>query len=179
MSASAAWDASLVRVYDALPFRGVVSYALAGFWSFFGYRPQPLEAVVDGGETLRFDKPLLFTVGNLAGWGGGALIDADASADDGRLELIAEYEEKRFGTPFAEFDDDVRLPECDGNWDIMAEARPLDIDHSVDEEVISSLQNELLEELIAAEQAAEKAAAEAVEADEADKTDTDEQEVLT
>ena len=89
VSASAAWDASLVRVYDALPFRGVVSYALAGFWAFFGYRPQPLEAVVDGGETLRFDKPLLFTVGNLAGWGGGALIDADASADDGRLELIA------------------------------------------------------------------------------------------
>ena len=89
-----------------------------------------------------------------------------------RMELIAEYEEKRFGTPFAEFDDDVRLPECDGNWDIMAEARPLDIDHSVDESVITSLQDELLEELIAAEQAA----ADAVEADE---SDTAEQEVLT
>ena len=96
-----------------------------------------------------------------------------------RMELIAEYEEKRFGTPFAEFDDDVRLPECDGNWDIMAEARPLDIDHSVDESVITSLQDELLEELIAAEQAAEKAAADAVEADEADESDTAEQEVLT
>ena len=89
-----------------------------------------------------------------------------------RMELIAEYEEKRFGTPFAEFDDDVRLPECDGNWDIMAEARPLDIDHCVDESVITSLQDELLEELIAAEQAA----ADAVEADE---SDTAEQEVLT
>jgi hypothetical protein len=89
-----------------------------------------------------------------------------------RMELIAEYEEKRFGTPFNEFDDDVRLPECDGDWDIMAEARPLDIDHSVNEEVITSLQDELLEELIAAEQAA----ADAVEADE---SDTAEQEVLT
>ena len=96
-----------------------------------------------------------------------------------RMELIAEYEEKRFGTPFAEFDDDVRLPECDGNWDIMAEARPLDIDHSVDESVITSLQDELLEELIAAEQTAEKAAADAVEADETDESDTAEQEVLT
>ena len=89
VSASVAWDAALVRAYDAIPFRGAASYALAGFWSFFGYRAQPLEAVLDGTETLRFDKPLLFTVGNLAGWGGGALIDADASAEDGRLELIA------------------------------------------------------------------------------------------
>ena len=89
VSASVAWDAALVRAYDALPFRGVVSYALAGLWSFFNYRPQPIKAVVDGRETLRFRQPLLFTVGNLAGWGGGALIDADASAEDGRLELIA------------------------------------------------------------------------------------------
>ena len=89
VSASVAWDAALVRAYDALPFRGVVSYALAGIWSFFNYRPQPIKAVVDGRETLRFRQPLLFTVGNLEGWGGGALIDADASAEDGRLELIA------------------------------------------------------------------------------------------
>ena len=75
-----------------------------------------------------------------------------------RLELIAEYEEKRFGTPIYEFDDDVRLPECNGDWDVMAEARPLDIDHSVDEAVITSLQDELLEELIAAEKAAENTA---------------------
>ena len=81
-----------------------------------------------------------------------------------RMELIAEYEEKRFGTPFAEFDDDVRLPECDGNWDIMAEARPLDIDHSVNEGVITSLQDELLEEKIAAEEAAAVKSAETAEA---------------
>jgi hypothetical protein len=49
----------------------------------------------------------------------------------------------------------------------------------VDESVITSLKDELLEELIAAEQAAEKAAADAVEADEADESDTAEQEVLT
>ena len=68
-----------------------------------------------------------------------------------RLELIAEYEEKRFGTPFYEFDDDIRLPECDGDWDIMTQAKPLDVDHSVDESVITALQDELLDELIAAE----------------------------
>ena len=89
VSASVAWDAALVRAYDAIPFRGVASYALAGVRSFFGYRPQPLAAVVDGGETLRLEKPVLFTIGNLAGWGGGALIDPDASAEDGQLELIA------------------------------------------------------------------------------------------
>lgn len=89
VSASVAWDAALVEAYNAIPFRGVASYALAGVWSYFDYKPQPLETVVDGGETIRLEKPFLFTVGNLAGWGGGALIDADASAEDGRLELIA------------------------------------------------------------------------------------------
>ena len=89
VSASVAWDAALVETYNALPFRGVASYALAGVWSYFDYKPQAVEAVVDGTETLNLSKPFLFTVGNLVGWGGGALIDADASAEDGRLELIA------------------------------------------------------------------------------------------
>jgi len=89
VSASVAWDAALVKAYEALPFRGVASYALAGAWSYFDYTPQPTAAVVDGAEEVRLEKPFLFTVGNLAGWGGGALIDAEASAEDGRLELIA------------------------------------------------------------------------------------------
>ncbi len=89
VSASVAWDAALVEAYDAIPFRGVASYALAGAWAYFDYSPQPVEATLDGAETLRLAKPFLFSIGNLAGWGGGALIDADASAEDGRLELIA------------------------------------------------------------------------------------------
>ena len=89
VSASVAWDAALVEAYDAIPFRGVASYALAGAWAYFDYKPQPVEATVDGGETIRLEQPFLFSVGNLAGWGGGALIDADASAEDGRLELVA------------------------------------------------------------------------------------------
>ena len=89
VSASVAWDAALVEAYDAIPFRGVASYALAGAWAWFDYKPQPVEATLDGGETIRLEKPFLFSVGNLPGWGGGALIDADASAEDGRLELIA------------------------------------------------------------------------------------------
>ena len=87
-----------------------------------------------------------------------------------RLELIAEYEEKRFGTPVYEFDDDVRLPVCEGDWDIMAEARPLDIDHRVDEEVVANLHEELLEELIAAE---EGMSADPDDADDADQDDAD------
>lgn len=89
VSASVAWDAALVDAYNAIPFRGVASYALAGVYAYFEYRPQPIEAVPDAGEPVRLEKPFLFSVGNLSGWGGGALIDADASAEDGLLELIA------------------------------------------------------------------------------------------
>ena len=88
-SASVAWDAALVRAYDQMPMRGVGSYVLAGAVSFFEYVPQPLRATVDGGETFEMDDPLLFTVGNVAGWGGGALIDPSADAGDGRMELVA------------------------------------------------------------------------------------------
>ena len=144
-----------------------------------GKKPPAVLEPEDGAPAELPDEEVEDTAGFFFSAKDEAQVIEDTEEMKRRLELIAEYEEKRFGTPFTEFDDDVRLPECDGNWDIMAEARPLDIDHSVDESVITSLQNELLEELIAAEQAAEKAAAEAVEADEAEKTDTDEQEVLT
>ena len=81
-----------------------------------------------------------------------------------RMEQIAEYEEKRFGTPVYEFDDDPRMPECDDDdWALMAEARPLDIEHTVDEQIITDLQDELLEELIAAEAQKEAQAGEAEE----------------
>lgn len=137
-----------------------------------GKKPPAVLEPQDGAPAELPDEELEDTAGFFYGADDVEQTIEDAEEMKRRLELIAEYEEKRFGTPFAEFDDDVRLPECDGNWDIMAEARPLDNDHSVDESVITSLQDELLEELIAAEQAA----ADAVEADE---SDTAEQEVLT
>ena len=89
VSASFAWDAALVEAYDRLPMRGVASYVLAGAASLVEYRAQPFEIVVDGAEKIEIPDPLLCTVGNLSGWGGGAKIDDGADADDGLLELVA------------------------------------------------------------------------------------------
>lgn len=89
VSASVAWDADLVRAYDRLPLRGVGSYVLAGAMTLLDYTPQPLSVSVDGEAPFTIDDPLLFTVGNVSGWGGGALIDPAADASDGRLELVA------------------------------------------------------------------------------------------
>ncbi|MBR1609391.1 MAG: hypothetical protein IJ678_07240 [Kiritimatiellae bacterium] len=89
VSASVAWDAELVRAYDKLPMRGVGSYVIAGAVSILDWKPQPVTATVDGAERLEFPDPLIFTVGNVSGWGGGALIDPAADASDGRMELVA------------------------------------------------------------------------------------------
>ena len=89
VSASVAWDADLVRAYDRLPMRGVGSYVLAGAMAFIDYAPQPLSVSVDGAPPFQIDDPLLFSVGNVSGWGGGALIDPESDAADGRLELVA------------------------------------------------------------------------------------------
>lgn len=89
VSASFAWDAALVEAYEKLPLRGVASYVLAGAASLVEYVPQPVTLVIDGSERVEIPDPLLCTVGNLSGWGGGALIDSGADADDGRLELVA------------------------------------------------------------------------------------------
>ncbi len=89
VSASAAWDAAMVKAYNQSPIRGVGTYVLAGVYSFFDYTPKPVRIVIDNAETLDIDRPILLTIGNLSGWGGGALIDKDASGCDGRLELVA------------------------------------------------------------------------------------------
>lgn len=89
VSASVAWDADLVRAYDRLPMRGVGSYVLAGAMTLLDYVPQPLTVTVDGEAPFTIDDPLLFTVGNVSGWGGGALIDPASDAADGKLELVA------------------------------------------------------------------------------------------
>ncbi len=89
VSCSMAWDAALVRTYNRSPVRGVWSYVFAGVVEFFDYRPQPIRAQLDCEETIELRRPILFTVGNLSGWGGGARIADDASEDDGLLELCA------------------------------------------------------------------------------------------
>lgn len=89
VSASVAWDAELVRAYDKMPMRGVGSYVLAGAMTFLDYKPQPLTVTVDEEVPFSVPDPLIFTVGNVSGWGGGALIDAKSDASDGRMELVA------------------------------------------------------------------------------------------
>ena len=89
VSASVAWDAELVRAYDRLPMRGVGSYVLAGAMTLLDYVPQPLSVAIDDQPPFTIEDPLLFTVGNVSGWGGGALIDPASDASDGRLELVA------------------------------------------------------------------------------------------
>lgn len=88
VTCSMAWDASLVRTFEKLPGRGVLPYVLAGVQEFFEYRAQPMEFVVDGRETLRFEDPIVCTVANLTQYGGGARIAPQARPDDGKLELV-------------------------------------------------------------------------------------------
>jgi len=72
-----------------------------------------------------------------------------------RLQELAEYERRHFGTPAFEHDGDVRLPAIDneGEWDVMAEARVLGDDHRVDESIVEAMQEQMLEAMIAAEDA--------------------------
>lgn len=97
VSASAAWDAAIVKAYDRSPLRGVGSYVLAGVYSFFEYVPKPVRIIVDGNEIIDLDRPFLLTIGNLSGWGGGARIARMADGSDGRLEFVAARQQDAAG----------------------------------------------------------------------------------
>ena len=78
----------------------------------------------------------------------------DTEEMERRLRELNEYEKRNFGTPAFEHNSEFRLTAIDeeGEWEVMADARPLDIDHRVDESEIEALQEGMLEELIAAEE---------------------------
>ena len=84
-----AWDAALVRSFEKFPMRGVLPYVLAAASEYFTYRPQLIEAILDGRRRVTFSRPVIFTVANLTQYGGGALIAPSACPDDGLLELVA------------------------------------------------------------------------------------------
>lgn len=88
-----AWDAALVRSFEKAPVRGIVQYVFAAAYEFIGYIPQPMEAVLDGDERLRFADPVVFTVANLTQYGGGARIAPQACPDDGYLEMVVMRQE--------------------------------------------------------------------------------------
>jgi YegS/Rv2252/BmrU family lipid kinase len=88
VTCSMAWDAAIVRSFNRMPVRGVLPYVFAGVNEFMAYEPQEIRIELDTGEKLSFPDPLVFTIANLAQFGGGALIAPHAKADDGCLELV-------------------------------------------------------------------------------------------
>ncbi len=89
VTCSMAWDAAIVRGFEAFPFRGIVPYIFAAASELIGYTPQPLELRLDGGSVELLSDPVIFTVANLTQYGGGAQIAPQARANDGRMEMVA------------------------------------------------------------------------------------------
>ena len=73
----------------------------------------------------------------------GADDDPLAVEEDERIKnqmaMLAEAERMTFGISVLEHERNAALPEFEGDWDLYAEARPLDGDHRVDEEVIDEI----------------------------------------
>jgi diacylglycerol kinase (ATP) len=89
VTCSMAWDAAIVRGFEALPFRGIAPYVFAAATELIGYDAQPFEVELDEGrEKLSFPNPVIFTVANLTQYGGGAQIAPQASPDDGLMEMV-------------------------------------------------------------------------------------------
>ncbi len=88
VSASIAWETDMVDMYNRFPVRGVGSYVLAGIGTFFTYKATETTILIPNEAPVSLKKPLLLTLGNLSGWGGGAFIDSEASGCDGLLEIV-------------------------------------------------------------------------------------------
>lgn len=88
VTCSMAWDAAIVRGFNALPFRGILPYVFAAASEWFTYVPQPISLTFDDGETLKIEEPLICTVANLTQYGGGAQIAPEARPDDGIMEMV-------------------------------------------------------------------------------------------
>lgn len=71
----------------------------------------------------------------------------DIEAIEEKMRLIAEAEKLRFGTPLFEHTGGMRLPDIDseGVWNVMAEARALDEEHSVEDSILEQLQAQMRE----------------------------------
>jgi len=88
VTCSMAWDAAIVRGFEALPFRGIVPYVFAAASEWITFSPQPFEVEFDDKETVSFKEPAICTVANLTQWGGGAQIAPRARPDDGMMEMV-------------------------------------------------------------------------------------------
>jgi diacylglycerol kinase family enzyme len=88
VTCSMAWDATIVRSFETLPFRGILPYVFAGAAELLGYVAQPFDVEIDGRVKLVFPDPIIFTVANLTQYGGGAQIAPQALPDDGFMEMV-------------------------------------------------------------------------------------------
>lgn len=88
VTCSMAWEAAIAKNFARSPIRGVIPYVFAGVQELFDYQRQDIEVVLDHGEHITFERPLVFTVANLSQYGGGAKIAPQAMPDDGYLELV-------------------------------------------------------------------------------------------
>lgn len=83
-----AWDAEIVRSFEAMPMRGIAPYVFAAATGWITFDPQPFEIEFDGRETIIFEDPAICTVANLTQYGGGAQIAPSARPDDGIMEMV-------------------------------------------------------------------------------------------
>jgi len=88
VTCSLAWDAAIVRGFEAFPFRGIVPYVFAAASELIAYEPQPFEVALDGEPAQGFADPVIFTLANLTQYGGGAQIAPQARSDDGQMEMV-------------------------------------------------------------------------------------------
>ncbi|HPT15698.1 MAG TPA: diacylglycerol kinase family lipid kinase [Kiritimatiellia bacterium] len=88
VTCSLAWDAAIVRGFEAFPFRGIVPYVFAAASELIAYEPQPFEVALDGEPAQVFADPIIFTLANLTQYGGGAQIAPQARSDDGQMEMV-------------------------------------------------------------------------------------------
>ncbi|WFB37803.1 diacylglycerol kinase family protein [Kiritimatiellota bacterium B12222] len=88
LSCSFAWEASLIKLFEDLPTRGIPTYLAAAGITAFAYAPQAHEITGSDGTLITFEEPMLLSVTNLSTYTEVDLVSEDAQEDDGLLELV-------------------------------------------------------------------------------------------
>ena len=81
-------EASLLKVYEKAPFRGLSAYICAGVHQTAFYRSQPLQLHLSD-EIIHLEKPYICTFANLSQFGNDIVISPSSTGHDGKLQLIA------------------------------------------------------------------------------------------
>ncbi len=81
-------DALISQNYARSMVRGIPSYFFHGVRSVLTYKSQPTKVQLNG-NILYSGLPLLLTIANTRGYGGGTIIAPQAQADDGLLDFCA------------------------------------------------------------------------------------------